>query len=233
MRDLPEPNRRRLIIGAIVIAAAIVGLYFLIPKLAGLNQTWGQLTHGNPWLIVLGGILELLSVAGYTVLFHTVFARGIERITWCVTIQITLAGIAAIRLLSGAGVGGVAVSAWALSRAGMPSTVIAYWGFDIAVLGLSFKAFNQEMSVAVLVMGYLVGTFGSLLPLPGGVGGIEAGMIGSFAASGSQVGRAVVGVLACRAISFWLPTIPGIVGYFRLRSAVHDWRQADREAARA
>src|SRR5450755_2064442 len=139
MRDLPEPNRRRLIIGAIVIAAAIVGLYFLIPKLAGLNQTWGQLTHGNPWLIVLGGILELLSVAGYTVLFHTVFARGIERITWCVTIQITLAGIAAIRLLSGAGVGGVAVSAWALSRAGMPSTVIAYWGFDIAVLGLSFK----------------------------------------------------------------------------------------------
>ena len=110
---------------------------------------------------------------------------------------------------------------------------IAYWGFDIAVLGLSFKAFNQEMSVAVLVMGYLVGTFGSLLPLPGGVGGIEAGMIGSFAVSGSQVGRAVVGVLACRAISFWLPTIPGIVGYFRLRSAVHDWRQADREAARA
>jgi uncharacterized protein (TIRG00374 family) len=79
---------------------------------------------------------------------------------------------------------------------------IAYWGFGIAVLGLSFKAFNQEMSVAVLVMGYLVGTFGSLLPLPGGVGGIEAGMIGSFAVSGIPVGRAVVGVLACRAISF-------------------------------
>jgi uncharacterized protein (TIRG00374 family) len=79
---------------------------------------------------------------------------------------------------------------------------IVYWGFDIAVLGLSFKAFNQEMSVAVLVMGYLVGTFGSLLPLPGGVGGIEAGMIGSFAVSGIPVGRAVVGVLACRAISF-------------------------------
>jgi uncharacterized protein (TIRG00374 family) len=82
-------------------------------------------------------------------------------------------------------------------------------------------------------MGYFIGTFGSLLPLPGGVGGIEAGMIGAFAAFGIPVGRAVVGVLAYRAISFWLPTIPGIVGYFRLRSTVRDWRQADREAAHA
>jgi uncharacterized membrane protein YbhN (UPF0104 family) len=70
-------------------------------------------------------------------------------------------------------------------------------------------------------------------PLPGGVGGIEAGMIGASAAFGIPVGRAVVGVLAYRAISFWLPTIPGIVGYFRLRSTVRDWLQADREAARA
>jgi uncharacterized membrane protein YbhN (UPF0104 family) len=85
----------------------------------------------------------------------------------------------------------------------------------------------------MLVMGYFVGTFGGLLPLPGGVGGIEAGMIGAFVAFGIPVGRAVVGVLACGAISFWLPTIPGIVGYFTLRSTVRDWRQADREAARA
>jgi uncharacterized protein (TIRG00374 family) len=101
---------------------------------------------------------------------------------------------------------------------------VAYWGFDIAVLGLSFKAFNQDMPGAVLVMGYFLGTLGSLLPLPGGVGGVEGGMIGAFAAFGIPAGRAVVGVLAYRAISFWLPTFPGTVGYFRLRSTVRGWR---------
>src|SRR2546421_7090654 len=125
MQELPQPNRRRLIIGAIITALSFVGLYFLIPKVAGLRQTWGQLAHADPWLLVGGGVLELLSIAGYTVLFHTVFAREMQRITWRATVQITLAGIAAIRLFAAAGVGGVVVSAWALSRAGMSPTLIA------------------------------------------------------------------------------------------------------------
>lgn len=341
MQDLPQPTRLRLVIGAVVIVAALVGLYLLVPRLVGLNQTWGQLKHGDPWLLLIGGLLELLSVGGYMVLFATVFGGDIERIDWRASVEIPLAGIAAIRLFSAAGLGGVAVTAWALRRAGMsaaaiggrmaasyviqyslylgafvlfglglwlgvfsgggspaitlipaaiaaglivlvlslglvpgdferrlerlarrrgrigrwasrlaaaPATLgagvrtalalvrerrvgllgaLAYWGFDIAVLGLSFAAFNQRLPLAVLVMGYFLGTLGSLLPLPGGVGGIEGGMIGAFVAFGVPGGRAVVGVLAYRAISFWLPTIPGIVGYVRLRSTVHEWQAAD------
>jgi uncharacterized protein (TIRG00374 family) len=83
--------------------------------------------------------------------------------------------------------------------------------------------------VAQLIMGYFIGTLGSLLPLPGGVGGVEGGMIGAFAAFDVPAGRAVVGVLAYRAISFWLPTIPGIVGYLRLRITVRGWQLADAE----
>ncbi len=347
MQELPAPKRRRLIIGGILTAAALVGLYLLIPRLAGLNQTWGQLKQGDPWLLVLGATLELLSIAGYSWLFHTVSARGVRRITWGVTVQITLAGIAAIRLLATAGAGGVVVSAWALSRAGMsasliarrmvalyviqyavylaalvvcglglwfgvfpgggsfgltvlpavlsaagmllalsmalipqdferrlahlaqrggrtgrwaarfataPATVgsgvrtalglvrerrlgllgaVAYWGFDIAVLGLSFKAFNQDMPVAVLVMGYFLGTLGNLLPRPGGIGGVEGGMIGAFVGFGIPVGRAVIGVLAYRAISFWIPTLPGMAGYLRLRVTVRGWQESDREPAHA
>jgi hypothetical protein len=37
----------------------------------------------------------------------------------------------------------------------------------------------------------------------------------------------VVGVLAYRAISFWLPTLPGIAGYLALRSTVRTWTAAD------
>jgi uncharacterized protein (TIRG00374 family) len=104
---------------------------------------------------------------------------------------------------------------------------IAYWGFDIAVLGVSFHAFGATVPVAVLVMGYFLGTLGSLLPLPGGIGGVEGGMIGAFAAFDVPAGRAVVAVLAYRAISFWLPTLPGIAGYIGLRRTVRGWREED------
>ena len=49
---------------------------------------------------------ELLSIAGYAVLFRTVFARGVSRLGWRASIEIPLAGIAAIRLLAAAGAGG-------------------------------------------------------------------------------------------------------------------------------
>jgi uncharacterized protein (TIRG00374 family) len=106
---------------------------------------------------------------------------------------------------------------------------VGYWGFDIAVLGVSFKAFGATMPVAVLIMGYFLGTLGSLLPLPGGIGGVEGGMIGAFAAFGVPADKAVIAVLAYRAISFWLPTLPGVAGYATLRGTVRGWRLADTE----
>jgi uncharacterized protein (TIRG00374 family) len=338
---MPELNRRRIAFTGLVVLVALAGLYFVIPKLAGLNQTWGQIKHGDPVLLALAAVLEMASVAGYATLFWTVFGRGVQRIDWRASVEIPLAGIAAIRLLSAAGAGGVAVTVWALRRAGMSGPVIAcrmvccyvvqysiylgalvicgiglgvgilpgggpfsvtivpaiiaaagialvasmafvpgdftrrlealstrsgrigrwatrlatapetvgsgvrtaislirerrwgllgavgYWGFDIAVLGLSFHAFGGSVSVAVLIMGYFLGTLGSLLPIPGGIGGVEGGMIGAFAALGVPGGKAVVAVLAYRAISFWLPTLPGIAGYVRLRGKVRGWRLAD------
>ncbi|MBV9606238.1 MAG: flippase-like domain-containing protein [Solirubrobacterales bacterium] len=337
-------TRRNMIFAALFIVAAIVGLYFLVPKLAGLNETWGQLKRGNPWWLAVAAGLEILSVASYAVLFRTVFARGFPRLSWRASVEIPLAGIAAIRLLAAAGAGGVAVTVWALRRAGMTPRVIAcriaatysvqyslyllalvvcglglwlgifgghgpveltllpaifgavalglgaamgrvpgdferrlerlaqrsgrvgrlaarlatlpatlgsgvrtaigligerrlgllgavgYWGFDIAVLGVSFRAFNTVVPVAVLILGYFLGTLGSLLPLPGGIGGVEGGMIGAFVAFGVPADPAVIAVLAYRAISFWLPTVPGVAGYLTLRSTVRGWRSADADA---
>ena len=79
-------------------------------------------------------------------------------------------------------------------------------------------------------MGYFLGTLGGLLPPPGGIGGVEGAMIGSFAAFGVPAGQAVIVVLAYRAISFWLPTLPGVAGYLSLRRTVHRW---DRSPGRA
>ncbi len=66
---------------------------------------------------------------------------------------------------------------------------------------------------------------GNLLPLPGGLGGVEGGMIGAFAAFGVDFNLAVLAVLSYRAISFWLPTIPGAIAYFQLRRTVARWRE--------
>jgi uncharacterized protein (TIRG00374 family) len=93
---------------------------------------------------------------------------------------------------------------------------LAGWGFDIAVLWASFRAFGHSPPGAVLVMGYYVGQLANVLPLPGGIGGVEGGMIGAFLLFGVQRHLAVVAVLAYRTISYWLPTIPGAIAYWRL-----------------
>ena len=118
-------TRKRLLITTATVVVVVVGLYFLIPKLSGLQQTWGLLRRGDPLWFAAGGALELLSIASYAVLFRTVVGRGVPRIDWRVSLEIPLAGIAAIRLVAAAGAGGVAVTVWALRRAGMSAEVIA------------------------------------------------------------------------------------------------------------
>ncbi|MEA2411966.1 MAG: putative heme transporter, partial [Thermoleophilaceae bacterium] len=62
------------------------------------------------------------------------------------------------------------------------------------------------------------GQLGGLLPLPGGVGGIDAGLIGVFVLYGAPVAATVAAVLAYRLILFWLPLLlgaPAFVGLWR------------------
>jgi uncharacterized protein (TIRG00374 family) len=101
---------------------------------------------------------------------------------------------------------------------------VAWWGFDIAVLWACFHAFGGSPPTAVVVMSYFVGMLGNVLPLPGGIGGVDGGMIGAFSAFGVPVQLAVVSVLAYRGFAFWLPTLPGTVAYFQLRRTVARWR---------
>jgi uncharacterized membrane protein YbhN (UPF0104 family) len=101
---------------------------------------------------------------------------------------------------------------------------LAWWGFDISVLWAMFHAFGTPPPFTVIWMAYFVGMLGNLLPLPGGLGGVEGGMIGAFAAFGVDFNLALLAVLSYRGISFWLPTLPGAVAYFQLRRTVARWR---------
>jgi uncharacterized protein (TIRG00374 family) len=339
---------RRRAVGFVVFILAGVGfLYFVLPNLAGVGTAVHHIEAGDKWWIAIGVLLELLSFAGYVVLFRAVFVRGPSRIGWLESYQITMAGVAATRLFAAAGAGGVALTAWALRRSGMeprlvasrmvafivllysiymgslvidgiglgtglfpgggsfaitivPAIVaaavlalagamamlpgdierrlarwasgsgrvahwvargvtvpalaasgirtaialirsrdvgllgaVAWWGFDISVLWAMFHAFGSPPPFTVIWMAYFVGMLGNLLPLPGGLGGVEGGMIGAFAAFGVDFKLSVLAVLSYRAISFWLPTPLGAVAYLQLRRTVARWRDEQRADATA
>jgi uncharacterized protein (TIRG00374 family) len=80
-------------------------------------------------------------------------------------------------------------------------------------------------------MAYFVGTLANMLPLPGGLGGVEGGMIGAFIAFGIHPELAVAAVLAYRLYAFWLPTIPGAIAYLQLRRRLRSWREPALAAA--
>ena len=76
-------------------------------------------------------------------------------------------------------------------------------------------------------VGYFVGMLANTLPLPGGVGGVDGGMIGAFVAFGVDPAGAIVAVLAYRFFAFWLPIAPGAVAFATLRRTVASWEAED------
>jgi uncharacterized membrane protein YbhN (UPF0104 family) len=103
---------------------------------------------------------------------------------------------------------------------------VGFWASNIAVLWACFHAFGESVPKAVLIQGFFVGMTANLLPFfPGGVGSVDAGMIGAFLAFDLPSSTVFVAVLAYRVIAFWLPIPPGILAYVQLRRTVNRWRQ--------
>jgi uncharacterized protein (TIRG00374 family) len=340
----PPPPRleftaRNVLVLAGFLVASLAALYYLLPQLAGLDDTWHRIENGSPYWMFLALLFTAGMFGGYVMMFRGVFvrAKGGARIGWRESYQITMAGLAASRVFAAGGAGGLVLTAWALRRSGMrkrrvadttmsfliltyfpyvtalivcgfglryglfpgddpfgvtvvPATLalialivallfalvptdlqrrlggwarrggrlarvaqlaanapasasagmrdaiahlrsrdpalagaILYWAFQILVVWAAFRAFGDAPPAAVLVQGFFVGMLGNLLPMPGGVGGVEGGMIASYAAFGVDGGLAVVAVLVYRAFTFWLPLVPGVIAYFQLRKTVEQW----------
>ncbi len=331
-------SRRHALLAGLFVLTVVVFLYFGLPQIAGINQTWDRIQDGDPKWLIACLLFELVSFGGYIWLFRGVFLRGSTRIGWRVSYQITMAGLVAARLFSAAGAGGAILTAWALRRSGMETRTVAtrmiaqyvilygvytftllivgiglyvgafngssvfvltmvpaiiggvaivlalaftlvpdrfdrrinrwaedsgwfgravaklapvpdavaagvrealtiirerdgavlgailWWYFDVLTLWAAFHAFGDPPPFVVLVMAYFVGMFANLLPLPGGVGGVEGGLIGALIAFGVPGSLAIVAVLTYRAFSFWLPTIPGAIAYVQLRRTVQGWK---------
>ena len=104
---------------------------------------------------------------------------------------------------------------------------LMWWAFDIACLWACFEAFGDSPAVGILVVAYFVGMLANTLPLPGGVGGVDGGMIGAFVAFGVDPASAIIAVLAYRFFAFWLPIAPGAISFATLRKTVARWEAED------
>ena len=125
VRERVSESPQRLIWSLIALVAAAVGLYLVLPEIAGLEETWGRLSEGDPIWICVAAVFELGSYAAYVLAFHRLFALPGSRIGWRENYDISLAGVAATRLLALAGAGGIVLSAWVLTRSGMGRQEVA------------------------------------------------------------------------------------------------------------
>jgi uncharacterized protein (TIRG00374 family) len=118
---------RRIAVYGLVVLVIVVALYFVLPKITETGDALERIQDADPvWVVVALGF-NLLSFAAYIALFAGIVGGRStpdlvrERLDWRASYQITLAGLAATRLFSAGGAGGVALTYWALRRAGMPA----------------------------------------------------------------------------------------------------------------
>ena len=118
-------TRRRLLISILFVVSTVAFLYFVLPKLLGLQETWNRIRRATSGGSRSASCSRSARSVGYIALFRGVFVRGESRIDWRESYQITMAGLAATRLFAAGGAGGIALTAWALRRSGMEARIVA------------------------------------------------------------------------------------------------------------
>jgi uncharacterized protein (TIRG00374 family) len=111
-----------------------------------------------------------------------------------------------------------------LLRTGNPALVLGalgYWAFDNLVLWACFRGFGVHVALTVVLMGYLIGQLGGLLPIPGGLGGVEGGLVGTLVVYGVSLRDAVAAVLAYRVIQFWVPLLLSLPAFVSLQRGLN------------
>src|SRR5205814_10620491 len=126
-------------------------------------------------------------------------------------------------------VGGVreAVALLRARDAGVLLGTFGYWAFDNAVLWATFHAVGASPPVSVILIGYLIGQLGGALPIPGGVGGLDLGLVGTLIVYGAPAQATVAAGLAYRLILFWLPLLGGAVAFWSLRRSLDKPQRPD------
>jgi uncharacterized membrane protein YbhN (UPF0104 family) len=99
-----EISRRSLLLLGGFLLASLAALYFLLPQLAGLNETWNRIEKGDPLWLTTGVVFTVGMFGGYVAMFRGIFTRaGTHGLGWRESYQITMASLAATRLFAAGG----------------------------------------------------------------------------------------------------------------------------------
>jgi uncharacterized protein (TIRG00374 family) len=333
-------NPRRIAETLFVVLLLVAAIYVLVPRFFDTQNALGKLGDANAIWIGVALAFNVLAFFSYVALFRGVIGERVLHLEWRESYQITMAGLAATRLFSAGGAGGIVLTYWALRKAGMPrrqtacrmvaflvllyavymlalvldgillrtgvlngtnpagltivpaalaGTAIAvfllfalipedverrlggfargyrfaryarrlasgpatlatgtrtaigfvrdpsrgglavlgavgFWAANIGILWAAFHAFDAHVPLGVVVQGFFIGMVANLVPFaPGGVGAVDAGMIGTFVLFDIPGAEVFAAVLTYRLIAFWLPIPPGIVAFLQLRKTVARW----------
>jgi putative heme transporter len=161
-------DRRKLATGAVLIVLVVVAIYVLLPNLIGAGEAVDKLDEAVWYWVVIAVGFNVLAFAAYVALFRGVLGGTHDdelhrRLNANVSYQITMAGLAATRLFSAGGVGGLVLTYWALRKAGMPRRRSACR--MVAFLVLTYSVYLM----ALVLFGILLRTH--VLPGPAPVGG--------------------------------------------------------------
>lgn len=99
---------------------------------------------------------------------------------------------------------------------------VGYLVFDLAVFWVCFRAFGTAPALGGLLLAYLFGQLGAIVPVPGGIGGVELGLVGALVLYGTPVATATVGVLAYRAVLLGVPAALGATAFVALQRSQRD-----------
>ena len=351
--DNEEPSfftdPKRLLQTFAIVTVLVVAIYVLLPNLVGLDDAIEKLGQADAVWLGVGLAFTVLMFYAYVALFRGVVGEG-TRLNWRESYEVTLAGLAATRLFSAGGAGGIVLTYWALRKAGMvrreaanrmtaflillygvylitvvvdgillrtgivngpnppgltivpaaiaggilllflgmsllpqdferrmakfaqgyryqkwarrfasvPATIatgvrvgitfvrnpsrgglallgaIGFWAANIGILWAAFHAYDVQVPLGVVIQGFFIGMVANLFPFaPGGVGAVDAGMIGTFVLFGLDGATVFAAILTYRLMAFWLPIPPGIVAFFQLRQTVQRWDREKQEKGKS
>jgi uncharacterized membrane protein YbhN (UPF0104 family) len=152
---MPLLTTRRLVQTVIAVLLLLGCIYFLFPKLVGLGDALSRLDEADPvWIAVAIGF-NVLAYATYIALFKAVVGGDALRLRWRETYEINMAGVAATLLFSAGGAGGIAVTYWALRKAGMgrrdvARRMVAFISLHYAFYPLALIVFGVLLRTGVL-----------------------------------------------------------------------------------
>jgi uncharacterized membrane protein YbhN (UPF0104 family) len=118
-------DRRRMLSVLAAFVLLIAAIYIFLPKVVGVGGSLKKLSDPSwPWVVVAIGF-NAFSFLAYAVLFRGILGGRDERdpvrrrLDLGASYKITMAGLAASTLFSAGGAGGIALTYWALRKAGM------------------------------------------------------------------------------------------------------------------